>query len=120
MQTKAKTPSHVALRWYACGFALSIFLTLVAFFLVLEHVLEKWHMLVVIASLGVIQAMVQLVFFLHLGREGKPRWNLTAFLFMAMVVIILVFGTVWIMISLNNRLMTPMETHNYMDREQGI
>jgi cytochrome o ubiquinol oxidase operon protein cyoD len=46
--------------------------------------------------------VVQLHYFFHLGQESKPRWNLLMFLFMALVLVVVVFGSLWIMYSLEH------------------
>jgi len=91
---------------YIIGFGLSIFLTFLAFGLVGEHV-QTGHLfpshtvlIPVLIGLAIAQLLVQLVFFLHLGQESKPRWNLVAFCFALLIVIILVGGTLWIMRNL--------------------
>src|SRR3989344_674804 len=96
------------LRAYILGFILSIALTLVAFALVLEHV-RTGHVfpshglaVAVLVVLAVIQLFVQLMLFLRLGEERKPRWNLTALVFALLIVAILVGGTLWIMQSLSH------------------
>jgi cytochrome o ubiquinol oxidase operon protein cyoD len=97
---------------YLLGFILSILLTLSAYFLVREQVFSRWVLTLSIVGLGVIQMFIQLLFFLHLGSESKPRWNLLSFLFMTMVVLILVFGSLWIMYNLEERVMPSMHaTH---------
>jgi cytochrome o ubiquinol oxidase operon protein cyoD len=64
--------------------------------------------------------MVQLVFFLHLGGEGKPRWRLTAFLFMLLVLVILVFGSLWIMYNLDYHMtMSPEELDSQIIEDEG-
>ncbi len=97
------------LRTYVVGFVLSILCTLVAFALVYQHVqtghLFPSHLLVLplLIGLAVVQLFIQLVCFLHLAEEQKPRWNLTALVFALLVVAILVGGTLWIMSHLNHR-----------------
>jgi cytochrome o ubiquinol oxidase operon protein cyoD len=67
-------------------------------------------LLAVVVGLAVAQLLVQLVFFLHLGREPKPRQNLVVFLFMLLVIGILVIGSLWIMHNLNYHMtMTPKQ-----------
>src|SRR5581483_1048301 len=85
---------------YISGFAVSLFLTLEAYLLVAHHELSRKLLIGTAAALAIIQFMVQLILFLHLGRETKPRWKLVVFLFMVMVVLVLVFGSIWIMYSL--------------------
>lgn len=93
---------------YLTGFILSILLTLASFYLVIEKILTGWTLLFTLSGLGVLQALVQLVLFLHLGTEEKPRWNLIIFLFMTLVLVIIVFGSIWIMENLNYRTMPNM------------
>jgi cytochrome o ubiquinol oxidase operon protein cyoD len=89
-----------SLRSYAAGFGLSLILTLAAYVIAVKGVVHGWDLIYLLAGLAIVQLFAQLVFFLHLGRESRPRWNLTALLFAAMVVFILVFGSLWIMKNL--------------------
>ncbi len=59
--------------------------------------------------LALFQATVQLHYFLHLGDESKPQWNLFTFLFMLVLAFILVAGSLWIMYNLMERTMPMME-----------
>ena len=93
-------------RTYTVGFVLSVGFTLAAFGLAWQYIgdrslfmMEK--LVVVLIGLAVAQLYVQLVYFLHLGQENKPRWNFITFAFAAFVVIILVGGTIWIMYHLD-------------------
>ncbi len=94
-------------RSYLVGFLLSIVLTLAAYFLVVEHFVSGWALDLSVACLAIAQALVQLILFLHLMRESKPRWNLMVFLFTVLIVFIVVFGSLWIMNNLNYNLMPP-------------
>lgn len=62
----------------------------------------------ILMTLAVFQALIQLIFFLHLGIESKPRWNLMLFFFMVLVIFIVVSGSIWIMHNINYNAM-PME-----------
>ncbi len=95
----------VSIRSYIVGFILSVLLTLGAYFLVSNRLFSHPVLIGVIVALALIQFIVQLVLFLHLGSESKPRWNLLIFLFMLLVVVIVIFGTLWIMYNLNYRVM---------------
>ncbi|NDC31998.1 MAG: cytochrome o ubiquinol oxidase subunit IV [Bacteroidetes bacterium] len=87
---------------YITGFILSLILTLLAYFLVTQKLYTSVNqIIVIIAGLAVIQLFVQLIFFLHLGRESKPRWNVTVFVFAVLVVLIIIFGSIWIMNNLD-------------------
>lgn len=95
-----------SLTAYIIGFVLSIVLTLIAFGFAYMHILSDHTfpthemLLPLLIGLALVQLGVQLVFFLHLGREEKPKWNLLASLFALFVVFILVGGTLWIMHNL--------------------
>lgn len=90
---------------YLTGFFLSALLTLAAYGLVVGKLFSGGALDFAVASLAMIQAMIQLVLFLNLGKEAKPRWNLITFLFMVLVVLLIVFGSLWIMKNLNYNLM---------------
>lgn len=108
-----------SLRSYVTGFGLSIILTLVAYLLVTNHAFSKWLLVGVIITLAVVQFAVQLLFFLHLSQEARPRWRLQAFLFMLMVVLIIVIGSLWIMAHLNYH-MTPQQQDKYLQGQDGL
>ena len=112
--------SPARLTTYTIGFVLSIGLTIAAYVLVANNVLSGSVLIASILGLAVIQLFVQLVFFLHLGRESKPRWNLMAFLFMLLVLLIVVFGSLWIMSHLNYHGMSPHETDKYLLEEEAL
>lgn len=105
---------------YVAGFLGSLLLTLLAYMLVVNHALHGAELIAAIVATAIVQLLVQLRFFLHLGKESKPRWNLTAFLFMLMVLVILVFGSLWIMNNLNYHTMTPEQTKSHIEHEEGI
>ena len=86
-----------SLREYVLAFVASIVLTLGAYFI----------SGVAVVGLGILQALIQLVVFFHLGREERPRWNLITFAFMGVVLLVIVFGSLWIMYNLDYRMM-PM------------
>lgn len=98
-----------AFKAYLIGFVLSILLTLIAYFLVVEHVFNNRILVFTIIGLGVVQMLIQLLFFLHLGQEPKPYWNCQLFLFMLTILVILVIGSLWIMHNLSYNVMSNMK-----------
>ena len=110
---------HGTLKTYISGYIASIVLTVTAYLAVSHRLLSGNNGLIaVVVGLALAQFLVQLVFFLRLGRETKPRWKLLVFGFMVMVVCILVFGSLWIMSNLNYR-MTPAQINTYMKNQDG-
>ncbi len=108
---------HGSVLSLSIGFILSVILTAAAFLLVGKGVLSGWTILFALAGLATLQLLVQLVFFLHMGRETRPRWNLVSFGFMALIVGIVVIGTLWIMHNLDYNMgndMSPVEKEEYM------
>lgn len=94
-----------AFRAYAIGFLLSCVLTLASYFSVQRAWLTGKSLVFTIIGFGLIQAWIQLIYFLHLNKESKPRLHLFVFLFMALVAIILVGGSLWIVFNLDYRTM---------------
>src|SRR5690349_2826912 len=86
---------------YVFGFVLAVALTLIAYFMVVNHVMTGTALITTIMILAAVQLLVQLVFFLHLGREKSARWNVASFYFMMIILVIVVLGSLWIMHNLN-------------------
>lgn len=108
---------------YIAGFVLSLVLTLAAYSVVVNKMASGWTAVYIILALALIQLIVQIVFFLHLGREQKPRWNLTVMLFAVMVVVILVGGSLWIMHNMNyhhGHGKSPADTDSYIIKDEGF
>lgn len=110
MNSELNMNSSRQLMLYVIGFIGSIALTVAAYFAVVNHWVTGNELVLTVFGLGILQAIVQLVFFLHLGQEAKPRWNLIHFLFMTMILVILIGGSLWIMYHLDYRVM-PMKEH---------
>lgn len=106
------------LRTYVTGFILSVALTLAAYLMVTQHTLSSRLLIGAIVALALVQFLVQMFFFLHLGRETKPRWKLVVLAFMIVIVGILVGGSLWVMNNLNYR-MTPQQINQYLKSQDG-
>lgn len=105
---------------YVVGFLLSIATTLLAYFFVVNKLLPKQALIYVVMAIAVVQLLVQLVFFLHLGRGSK--WRLATFAFAVIVVLVVVVGSLWIMHNLDYNMMnmSPVEMMQYMNDNEGI
>lgn len=118
--------AHGTTASYVSGFILSLLLSLTAYFLVIQHkdsrapLLSHRYLLVAIITLAVSQLFVQLLFFLHLDRESKPRWNLLVASFAAIVVLILVAGSLWIMNNLNYHKDSPTQLDKTIIKDEGV
>jgi len=93
--------NHGNLKSYIVGFVLSIVLTLLAFGAVAFHWFSFAITVAFIVILAVGQLFVQLVLFLHLNEDSKPYWNISAIVFAALIVFVVVAASIWIMYHLN-------------------
>jgi cytochrome o ubiquinol oxidase subunit IV len=100
---------HGTLKSYVIGFTASIILTAASFFLVMTKLLPGQILTYTIITLALIQAIFQVIFFLHAGQEAKPRWETLVFYFMLLVLLIVVIGSLWIIFDLNDRVMSDMK-----------
>lgn len=122
------TKHPIGVLSYITGFVLSLALTLVAYMLVSAHVngghavLSHRFIAVAVIILALTQFVAQLVFFLHLGREQRPRWNVYALLFTVLIVFVLVVGSLWIMTHLNYsmQLTPPNQIDQAIIQDEGI
>ncbi len=120
MAARAMTKRERArLAGYINGFLGSVFLTMAAYLLVVQHTLSNHVLIGVIAILALIQFVVQLLCFLHMGTETRPRWKLAVFLFMIIIVVILVGGSLWIMANLNKNMNTK-QVNQYLNSQDGL
>lgn len=107
-------------KLYVFGFALSILLTLAAYFSVVNKLFSGMILTAFITALALVQLMVQLIFFLHLGQESKPRWKQAIFLSTVSIILVIIIGSLWIMSNLNYHNMSPGDTNNYILKNEGI
>jgi len=90
--------AHGSRKSYFTGFLLAIALTLVPFGLVMTHSSVGTPLIIAVFALA--QIGVHIVYFLHVNRSEEQRWNLTALIFTAIVVCIILGGSIWIMHNL--------------------
>jgi cytochrome o ubiquinol oxidase subunit IV len=88
---------HGTVASYVAGFILSLIFTAIPYYLIVHKSLSKNALITTILVFAVLQMMVQVVFFLHLGREKKPRWNLFFLGSTVSIILLVVVGSLWIM-----------------------
>jgi cytochrome o ubiquinol oxidase operon protein cyoD len=96
---------HATYKGYVVGFLLSVILTAIPFWLVMAKVLPTTLTSIVILGLAAIQMVVHVIYFLHLDRKSQGGWNLLALIFTAIILFILLSGTIWVMIHMNENMM---------------
>ena len=97
--------SRGSLQSYLTGFVLSLILTVIPFALVMRGTLSTSVTLAGIFIPGITQILVHLHYFLHLDTTSAARWNVLAMIFTLLIMILFVGGTLWIMYTLNYRMM---------------
>lgn len=97
---------HRVMHAYMIGFVLSLIITLASYMVATSlQTIATPYIIALLIGLATMQIVVQVMYFLHLGNEVKPRWNTIAFITMAMVVAFIVVGSIWIMNNLNYNMM---------------
>jgi cytochrome o ubiquinol oxidase operon protein cyoD len=100
--------SHGTFQSYMIGFALSVILTAIPFWLVMAKVFsDPIVTTALVMILGAIQIVVHMVYFLHLDTKSEGGWNMMAMIFTIVIVVIALSGSLWVMYHLNNNMM-PM------------
>lgn len=97
--------SHGSVKSYVIGLILSIVLTIIPFGMVMSGGFETMTVVVTISIMAILQVLVQLLMFMHLDFKTEEGWNAGSFIFTALILIILVGGSLWIMQNLHANMM---------------
>lgn len=104
-----------AVLGYLIGFTLATLLTGVSFYLARSTLVWEPSIPIALSVLAIAQMGVHLVFFLHITAGPDSVNNLLALAFGVLIVMLLVFGSLWIMTHLNHN-MLPMDQIMKMQR----
>lgn len=99
------TGPHASRRAYLTGFALSVLLTAIPFWLVMAGALPRQATAVAIAVLAVTQIVVHMIYFLHMDPRVEGGWSLLALIFTLILVLITLTGSLWVMYHLRVNMM---------------
>lgn len=106
---------HATVGGYAIGFILSVILTAIPFWLVMNKIIESPAMTAfVILAFAVVQIVVHMVFFLHMDAKSEGGWNMLALIFTLVLLVILLAGSLWVMHHMNTNMM-PHAHHGAHD-----
>lgn len=98
--------AHGSLRDYLIGFTLSVVLTAVPFWLVMDDVLEsKGLTAIIILAFAMVQIVVHVIYFLHMTSSAEEGWSIMALIFTLVVILIALAGSLWVMHHLNTNTM---------------
>ena len=104
-----------AVRSYLIGLILATLLSGVSFYLARSTLVWAPSIPIALTVLAIAQMGVHLVFFLHITAGSESVNNLMALAFGLLIVMLLVFGSLWIMTHLNHN-MLPMDQIMRMQR----
>jgi len=109
---------HGSYRSYLIGFALSVVLTLIPFWMVLGDVADNALVtLGVIFALGAVQIVVHVHYFLHVNLKVDEGWQVMSLLFTAILLVIILAGSIWVMGHLRDNM---MPAHEQIERVRGL
>ena len=104
-----------AIGGYLVGLALATLLTCVSFYIARSTLVWQPSIPIALSVLAIAQMGIHLVFFLHLTSGPDNVNNVMALAFGLFIVMLIVFGSLWIMAHLNHNVM-PMERLMQMQR----
>ncbi len=111
---------HGNMGAYVIGFILSLAFSLIPYSLVVKKTISGTTLLVTIMGFAVLQMIVQVTFFLHLGRGPKPNWNLFFFVATIGIVLVVVSGSIVIINNLHYNMLLPGDQVNKLTNDEGI
>lgn len=104
---------------YVSGFIFSVLLTVDAYIMAAFHLFTGQVLVISLIGLALVQLVVQLIFFLHVGQDKQSRWNAVFLLSTISIILILVVGSLWIVYNLNYRMM-PVDVPTYLQSQDGF
>jgi cytochrome o ubiquinol oxidase subunit IV len=106
-----------SIKSYVTGFILSLILTFIPYYLVVNQIVSGAVLLATILGFAMLQMVVQITFFLHLGRGPKPNWNIVFFVATVGIILVVVGGSIMIMNNLHYNMGPSDQTKRLVDSE---
>jgi cytochrome o ubiquinol oxidase subunit IV len=104
------------IQGYLLGLVLASLLTVASFYAVYTHLIWAPAIPIALAALAIAQIGVHLVFFLHLTTAPDNTNNVLALAFGVLIVALIIGGSVWIISTLDDRMMPTMQQMMHMQR----
>jgi cytochrome o ubiquinol oxidase operon protein cyoD len=102
--------AHGTMGSYLIGFGLSVLLTAIPFWLVMNKTFANPQVTAfIIMGFAVVQIVVHMIYFLHMNTRSEGGWSMMALIFTLVLVVITLSGSMWVMYHLNNNMMPHME-----------
>lgn len=97
---------HGSKRSYLVGFGMSAVLTAIPFWLVMTNALPNpGSTAIAVIIFAVLQILVHTTCFLHVNTQAEGGWTMIAYIFTAVILLITIAGSLWIMYHLNSNMM---------------
>jgi cytochrome o ubiquinol oxidase operon protein cyoD len=113
LHSHGDTHGHGSRKSYMIGFALSVVLTAIPFWLVMAGPLSAGVTAMAIMAFAFVQIIVHMVYFLHMDTKSEGGWTMMALVFTVVLVVITLSGSIWVMYHLNTNMM-PAEAMSEM------
>jgi cytochrome o ubiquinol oxidase operon protein cyoD len=102
--------AHGSRKGYWIGFLLSVLLTAPAFALVMTGVITDPRLTAgIVMALAMVQIIVHMIYFLHMNTKSEAGWTMMALIFTAIIVVIVISGSLWVMYHMNLNMMPQMQ-----------
>ncbi|MES2971784.1 MAG: cytochrome o ubiquinol oxidase subunit IV [Patescibacteria group bacterium] len=105
------------MKSYVIGFILSLVFTFIPYYLVVNRSITGNLLLATIIGIAVLQMVIQITFFLHLGRGPKPNWNLFFFISTVGIILVVVGGSIMIINNLHYNMLPSDQTKRLTNDE---
>ena len=97
---------HSTFKGYMTGFILSVVLTAIPFWLVMDGVFDNPRTTtLVILAFAAVQIVVHMVYFLHMNAKSEGGWTMLALIFTMVLLVITLSGSLWVMLHLKTNMM---------------
>ncbi len=104
---------------YVIGFLLSVVFTVGSYYLVVNHRVSGNTLLSAIIGFAILQMLIQVFFFLHLGRGPKPAYNVVFFGATVGFILVVISGSLFIMSHLYAN-MAALQVTTRLAQTEGI
>ena len=117
--SKHTDSEHGTTLSYFIGFVLSLVFSFIPYYMVVEQVVTGTTLFVTILGFALVQMIIQITFFLHIGRGPKPNYNLFFFGATFLIILVVVGGSVFIIDNLHYN-MSPSDKVAKIANDEGI
>lgn len=119
-ETTNSSKEHRTTASYVVGFLLSLIFTAIPYYMVVNKTVTGNSLLATILGFAVLQMLVQIFFFLHLGRGPKPLYNVAFFVSTVGIILLVVFGSIFIMDHLHYNMAPPQDVTKKLAQDEAI